>query len=302
VHRRAADDTFEVAIKPRVEKGKNMRSIAKSALLGLSLISVACGGEDADLAGMREVGSGDPLAVADDGATLTVSREHSPIDADAPAVPSTDRFAAGETEYQIVQGPTGDLSLIGTANADVVMPHQTLLEENGQLTLLEIFLALAPDQEPSQALVDYHQVQSEVLGRDDHSIRQVAYSAPVREKTVSKADCESLALGLVNRMGYPVDTWTSWSNTGPSYFALTPWTLKGEALTMCNPNSHVVPFRFGWTYQGWDSWAFTGWGSLGVNQKTQIYGPVTGTKRAHRVDYANSPYWTVAHFGWAVGG
>jgi len=68
-------------------------------------------------------------------------------------------------------------------------PMQQLWSQ--RLTSLEVFMSLAPDEVPPEALVAAHAREAEVLGRDSDAIVPVELDlAPTLEKTVTPAQCD----------------------------------------------------------------------------------------------------------------
>lgn len=124
--------------------------------------------------------------------------------------------------------------LSGQAGRDVtMMPHQVLIEEYGNLTMLEMFLALAPGQVPDARLEAYHAVEAQLWGRDDDSIRAAPYDPEALIEKVTEqhyADCEAIANNFVQ------------GNTTSSAFYLdsnnaectTPFVTTAHSLAICN--------------------------------------------------------------------
>ncbi len=73
---------------------------------------------------------------------------------------------------------------------------ETLLGEHPDLTLLEMFYALAPaDATPHPDLVAFHAIQTKILGRTDTSVRRVDFNVN-RVSARSAADCTNYIISL----------------------------------------------------------------------------------------------------------
>jgi hypothetical protein len=167
----------------------------------------------------------------------------------------------GATRYQVVAGPEGDVAMIAVMDAGVqVAPHEALLQEYGDLTTLEVYLALAPaDEPPNQLLIDAHAQEATANGREDLAVRQVAYQGGgVTEKGAEK-DCKDYAASLVQKYpGGTIMNTTSWPLTN-NLTAQGPQTNLSQALAICSPWNGTTKARFGWAYEWSGGWSLIWW-------------------------------------------
>ena len=178
----------------------------------------------------------------------------------------------GEIKVAFLQTPTEDGSIlsiaeIGSAYA-TSSPMDKLMEQ--ELTYLEIFKALAPNQDAPIELIDAHAQQVVEFNRENDDVLEVTVdlSQPI-EKSV--AACESWVFelspnyGWDNRRGI---NWTSgykWlpvsdtSNTDWGYF-----TTRTIALGVCNESSQSIPMQFAWDNEiDGANWSYVSLGNLG---------------------------------------
>lgn len=260
-----------------------MNKLTISTAIAASLSAFACGAADGSDEGAQQ---GEARSEAS-----SVSAES----VDGQVIEPTHEFVVGNTEYALVETSLGEFLLMGLAGPTVSkMPHDVLLEEHGQLTMLEIFLALAPDQEPSERLLDYHVVQADVYAREDLSVRQAVYVEPLINKAVTAQNCEDYAVSLVDSLPGtdPIDAWSHTQDGNPSikiYFSPQA-TLNAEALSACNPNPSTFEYRFGWNY-GNDAPSWFSWQDLPQNYMAAVYGgQLPGpTKRRHWIEWRDIP-------------
>jgi hypothetical protein len=196
------------------------------------------------------------------------------------------RAIRGGTHYALVEASAGDFLLLADADGSVAqMPHETLLETYGPLTMLELLLALAPEQQPSERLVDAHFAEVDLMGRDDSSVRQVEYTPPIVEKAWSEGTCRSQSHNVLKSNFPGIAHLYSYANTMVAYGSLwTDLTLLAETITVCNPNDYSFPIRFGWWYQS-TGWQYFNQMELGANQYAAVYGNVTTNPRRHSVEW-----------------
>lgn len=266
----------------------------------LSLSAFGCGASD----GSQSPVEGDtPAPVVDTAVEGVEGLEglkaglDAPPAVEGPRLSATHSFEVGGTEYHLVQVGQGDFSLIAQASTQVPrMPHQVLLEEHGHLTMLELLLALAPDQEPDSRLVDYHDVQAELLGRDDLSVRRVEFSAPPLDK-VSGGNCQTIAEAFVDQLPGVSRYDSGWENASLLY--QSDYTKDAEAITLCNPLGFSIGYRFGWAYSPYPFNYFDDQ-EMPSGSWAAVYGPVVSNWRSHGVNFWGLGGGSVL-IGWALG-
>jgi hypothetical protein len=157
-----------------------------SPIFMLSLIAtVACGADDESMSADTESAaqSGDPSAE-------TAGPDVEASDSDI--VASVD-VGYGTVQFHESRDENGE-AMVMVSQLTPNTYGRTPLHETyeGNPTTLEVFLAVAPDQEPPAALVEAHASQADALERPDHSIVAASFDAdgPIAK---SVAACEALA-------------------------------------------------------------------------------------------------------------
>jgi hypothetical protein len=109
-----------------------------------------------------------------------------------------------------------------------------LLEEFGELTSLELYLAMAPQgASVDSRLIEAHKTESAVLGRADETVRNVTLSAPTTIEKGTVANCKSWA---TTKRGGSTPTVISSSPTGNSTLSMAFGTANKNrvAAAICN--------------------------------------------------------------------
>ncbi len=196
------------------------------------------------------------------------------------------QFTVGEVRYAVAEAAAGEFVLLAQAPAAGPAPHEVLLNDYGQLTVLEIVLALAPEYEPSERMLDYHAFEARSMGRGDLSIRQVEYTAPAVEKVITPADCANHAASYLSN---PITWWSNdfWAGSGGNgliWHEPEPVTSP-IALAICNPLSVSITRRLGWGI-GWSNptWPW-GWGTTSSNGYQVIYGGWASQWRRYFIEW-----------------
>ena len=237
-----------------------MNTLIRSLVLGASLSALACSAGE----------SGSELPEADSVATYEAE------------------FSVGEAQYVVAEAAAGEFVLLADAPAAGPLPHEVLLEDYGRLTVLEIVLALAPEYEPSERLLDYHAFEARAMGREDVSIREVEYTPRTVEKGITPTDCKNHAASYLSN---PL---SSWSNEFLSVAAVNGMIWQDSqpvtnpiALAICNPLSVSISRRLGWGI-GWNNptWPW-GWGTTGSNGYRVIYGGWSSQSRRYFIEWQN---------------
>jgi hypothetical protein len=124
----------------------------------------------------------------------------------APATPGPEEVlaeieAGEETLTFLRQGEGEDATLLLRVQGSIASGsvYQGLLDREGDLTLLEVFQALAPGRVPPEALVEAHPLEAAAMNRTDMGVRSV-------EKVLPPPGVNVCDVGLIFTPG-PVSAW-----------------------------------------------------------------------------------------------
>ena len=173
----------------------------------------------------------------------------------------------GTIQFQKTVAANGDTSLSIQEQASAYAtstPLDALLLKQ-PLTALETFIAIAPDQQPPQELVDSQPGEAKQLGRADSSILSATFdkNAPV-EKAVTAclnwvyAAPSNYCYSWGNKLEYQTNG-DAWLNVG-AYIG--DWGHPTGTVTMgvCNATATATSGQVAWSRDG--SWNYEGWVSI----------------------------------------
>lgn len=143
----------------------------------LASLVVACGTGPGDHGEADTLGFAEPANV--EGQQLGTSEAETAVT--AASVDILHEFDVQQTHYEILD-VDGSLMLQFTAPLTTKPPRIEAAHGAGALTLLEMFRALQPAEQPARRLVESHTEEARVLGRSDVSVRETRI-----ERTVDKS-------------------------------------------------------------------------------------------------------------------
>ena len=162
--------------------------------------------------------------------------------------------SVGDAEITFLQTEgESDISIEEQAS---IYAKQTPMQQlwNRGLTSLELFLSLAPDQVPPEALAAAHVREVEALGRDSDDIVPVVLDvAPTLEKSVTPAQCDVMWQKPYHSNNYDYGPWVSKASldnvtgnqvqcAGPSCKSLYSYPDDVVLLGICNDSTRWLPY------------------------------------------------------------
>ncbi len=217
-----------------------------------------------------------PLGAFSAGCSTSPSTETgAPIEGEQAAVTSlaTLNVGYGTIEFQKLTAPDGSFH-IGmqefAPNTAISTPVDSLLTGR-RLTSLEVFRAIAPDQQAPTLITEMHPVEAGALGRSDATVLSVAFdrNAPVEK---SAASCDAWALQDTNEFedwdkvrkvnSVSGDKWLAVGNS------VADWSFPTTArvtMGVCNESNVAIQGRIAWDTDA-DSvgWIYSGFSTINV--------------------------------------
>lgn len=181
----------------------------------------------------------------------------------------------GEINVKFLQRDRDDLGTLELQEESSAYISESPLDSLAlqNLTFLEIFMAIAPEQEPPQALIDSHAAQAKSLNREDDSVREVEIdvaATTVKSTTV----CDSVAFQdpeFWTRVGYRRS-----KNYIQGWDYLGVWDFNfmnhGEVtMTWCNESSTDLLYAYYDSTEQNQNWVCHSLGSIPAYKQKRFF-------------------------------
>jgi hypothetical protein len=235
----------------------------------LSLLAVGCGAE----------GHGDQnesgRSVAAEGASVPVTE----------TVLHELDVAGNQLQVSEFVSDGGSASLRIAETGSVLVPStlDRLLEEAGPLTTLEIVLALGPEGTvPAASIAGAHPAEARALGREDTSVRHVAFdtAAPIQKYTTAQCTTDIFSTGNTWRRKATLDN-AEGDHTTCVWNDCSYRTTGGTIAGLCNDSNADIEAKekFSESATGWDAISAV---TVAAGQKKRYY-RASGANRRHGI-------------------
>jgi hypothetical protein len=164
-----------------------------------------------------------------------------------------------------------------------------LLDAHGELTTLEMFRALAGKGAVAHAaLVASHDEEALAMGREETSVREIAFDVNRAVRKISASACDAAAYP------YPGTLDWHWTDKGKrdnvdgfTYTCLKNdcgyMTTRQTTSRICNDSNTTIQERNAWDFDLASPWNTTPWADLPVNTSVGWFMPA-GTSRRYSAD------------------
>lgn len=219
--------------------------------------------------------------------------------ADAAPTIRTEVLAAVDVGYgtvEFVKHVGGEDEVLGIAEVASAYAAHTPLDSamgSGPHTLLELFIAIAPDQEPPAELVENHHAEAAALRRETDALLAVSFDAdePVEKSTQAcRAAVYAPWTDSCWEWNKKLERTTSSSSVWlPVGDGINDWTHNtGLRVTMgvCNANNQSTWSQIAWDYTG--EWQYGEWKPVAEYTWRREWGIIISGK---------TPRWGIHHAG-----